>query len=55
VERVTITIDEDLLRAIDALAARKGYASRSEAVRDLVREAVKRDAPPEVPCIATLA
>jgi len=34
VERVTITIDEELLEAIDALVVRKGYASRSEAVRD---------------------
>ena len=36
-DRVTITIDEELLEAIDALVVRKGYASRSEAVRDLVR------------------
>lgn len=53
-ERVTITIDEELLEAIDALVVRKGYASRSEAVRDLVRDAARRDAAPEAPCIATL-
>ena len=41
-ERVTITIDEALLASIDRLAERKGYASRSEAVRDLVRDAVDR-------------
>jgi CopG family transcriptional regulator, nickel-responsive regulator len=55
VERITITIDEELLAAIDALVARKGYASRSEAVRDLVRDAAKRDTAPEAPCIATLS
>ncbi len=54
-ERVTITIDEELLEAIDALVVRKGYASRSEAVRDLVRDAAKRDAAPEATCIATLS
>jgi len=55
VERITITIDEGLLAAVDALVARKGYASRSEAVRDLVRDAAKRDAAPDAPCVATLS
>jgi CopG family transcriptional regulator, nickel-responsive regulator len=55
-ERVTITIDAALLEAIDRLAARRGYASRSEAVRDLVREATDREAAmaEETPCLATL-
>ncbi len=55
-ERVTITIDAALLEAIDGLAARRGYASRSEAVRDLVREATDREAAmaEETPCLATL-
>lgn len=56
-ERVTITIDEALLATIDRLAARKGYASRSEAVRDLVREAMDREAREDAaaPCVATLS
>ncbi|MDN3565801.1 nickel-responsive transcriptional regulator NikR [Paeniroseomonas aquatica] len=56
-ERVTITIDEALLGTIDRLVARRGYASRSEAVRDLVREAVDREAgdDPAAPCVATLS
>lgn len=36
-QRVTLTIDDDLLAAIDAHGARHGYASRSEAVRDMLR------------------
>lgn len=36
-ERTTITLDADLLAWIDALCAERGYASRSEAFRDLVR------------------
>jgi CopG family nickel-responsive transcriptional regulator len=54
-QRITITIDDDLLETVDALVARHGYASRSEAMRDLVRAAAKRDAAPETPCIATLS
>ncbi|MCC6983300.1 MAG: nickel-responsive transcriptional regulator NikR [Bauldia sp.] len=37
-QRVTITIDDDLLGDLDALIAERGYQSRSEAVRDIVRE-----------------
>jgi len=36
-QRITITIDDDLLETVDALVAAKGYPTRSEAVRDLVR------------------
>ncbi|MFC6792939.1 nickel-responsive transcriptional regulator NikR [Methylobacterium komagatae] len=39
-QRITITIDDELLDAIDRLCERRGYGSRSEAVRDLVRGAV---------------
>jgi CopG family nickel-responsive transcriptional regulator len=55
--RVTITIEDDLLAAIDALMQRRHYASRSEAVRDMVRAAADRDAgaAPETPCIAVLS
>lgn len=56
-QRITITIDDDLLAAIDDLAQRRGYGSRSEAVRDMVREAAMRDATQtaaDTPCIATL-
>lgn len=54
-QRITITIDDELLALVDALVAQRGYASRSEAMRDLLRDAAKREAPPETPCIATLS
>ena len=41
-QRVTISLDEDLARSFDELSRAQGYASRSEAVRDLVRQAVDR-------------
>jgi CopG family nickel-responsive transcriptional regulator len=43
-QRITITIDDDLLETVDALVTRRGYATRSEAIRDLVRSAASRDA-----------
>jgi CopG family transcriptional regulator, nickel-responsive regulator len=56
-QRITISIDDDLLDTIDALARRRGYASRSEALRDIVREAITREpsAGGTEPCIATLS
>lgn len=39
-QRVTLTLADDLLSAIDGLAQERGYTSRSEAVRDLLREAL---------------
>lgn len=36
-ERITISLDEDLAREFDALIADRGYRNRSEAVRDLLR------------------
>lgn len=39
-QRITITIDDDLLATVDQLCQERGYNSRSEAVRDIVRDAV---------------
>jgi len=36
-ERITMSIDEALAKEFDALIAARGYASRSEAMRDLLR------------------
>jgi len=36
-ERIGISLDRELLVQFDALIARQGYQSRSEAIRDLVR------------------
>ena len=37
-ERITVTIDESLLGQLDAMMAGRQYASRSEALRDILRE-----------------
>jgi CopG family transcriptional regulator, nickel-responsive regulator len=36
-DRFTISLDENLAAAFDALIAEHGYATRSEAVRDILR------------------
>lgn len=37
-ERITVTIDDDLLEQFDRFIEMKGYANRSEGVRDAVRQ-----------------
>jgi CopG family nickel-responsive transcriptional regulator len=56
-QRITITIDDDLLQAVDGLMQRRGYGSRSEAMRDIVREMVDRErlSEPEADCIGALS
>jgi CopG family transcriptional regulator, nickel-responsive regulator len=36
-QRITVTIDDELLEAVDKMIARRGYQNRSEAIRDLTR------------------
>jgi len=36
--RFGVSMEAELLEAFDGLIARKGYANRSEAIRDLIRE-----------------
>lgn len=38
VERIGVSLDKDLLAEFDSLIAKQGYESRSEAIRDLVRQ-----------------
>ena len=38
--RFGVSIDRDLLENYDALIAERGYATRSEALRDLIRDAL---------------
>lgn len=40
-ERITMSIDEQLARDFDALIGTRGYVSRSEAMRDLIRREVE--------------
>ncbi|MBN2416663.1 nickel-responsive transcriptional regulator NikR [bacterium] len=43
ITRFGISMDADLLAKFDARIGARGYATRSEAIRDLVREALIRD------------
>lgn len=45
--RFGVSLDESLLEQFDALCQRRGYASRSEALRDVIRETLAADALPE--------
>jgi CopG family nickel-responsive transcriptional regulator len=56
-QRVTITLDDDLMADLDRIIAARGYQNRSEAIRDLARSGLERAAV-EVPdthaCVAAL-
>ena len=55
-QRVTMTIEDDLLAALDGLVVSRGYQNRSEALRDLMRTAMRQSLPPaaDAPCVAAL-
>jgi CopG family nickel-responsive transcriptional regulator len=36
-QRITVTLDDELVEALDRLIASRGYQNRSEAIRDLTR------------------
>ncbi|MEM3396022.1 MAG: nickel-responsive transcriptional regulator NikR [Thermoplasmata archaeon] len=40
VERFGVSVEKDLLDKFDAMIKSKGYANRSEAIRDLIRDAL---------------
>lgn len=54
--RIGVAIDEDLLKRFDAFNARRGYTNRSEAFRDLIRNALIEDkaAAPDSEVVGTL-
>lgn len=57
-ERFTISLDEPLAAAFDGWLAQRGYASRSEAVRDLLRAELERSRqslPEGLHCVACLS
>lgn len=39
-KRFGVSMEDDLLRRFDSLCRKKGYASRSEAIRDMVRNSI---------------
>ena len=56
-QRVTITIDDDLAAELDRFMAARGYANRSEAIRDLARGGLQQKAvevPGDRPCVAAV-
>lgn len=57
-KRLTMSLDDDLADAFDALVRARGYENRSEAFRDLLRAdlgSVRRRDRPDGPCVATLS
>jgi len=57
-ERITMSLDEDLAKEFDRLIADRGYTSRSEAMRDLLRrelEARRFAYEPRSYCVANLS
>ncbi|WLI78030.1 nickel-responsive transcriptional regulator NikR [Kosakonia sp. H02] len=42
-QRVTITLDDELLDTLDALSQRRGYHNRSEALRDILRSVLAQE------------
>ncbi|MDI1264112.1 MAG: nickel-responsive transcriptional regulator NikR [bacterium] len=56
-QRITITIEDDLLAEIDAAAEARGYQNRSEIIRDLARAGLQQgaeEAAPSGQCVAAL-
>jgi len=57
-ERITVSMDESLARDFDRLAKDRGYTSRSEAMRDLLRreiEAYQHAQDASAQCVASLS
>jgi len=56
-QRITITVDDDLMKDVDRLIATRGYQNRSEAIRDLTRaglQQVARDVIGSRECVGAL-
>lgn len=41
-QRITITLDDDLMDELDAMIAAHGYQNRSEAIRDFARAGMQQ-------------
>lgn len=56
-QRVTITVDDELMADLDRLIAVRGYQNRSEAIRDLARAGLQQamsETAPAQQCVAAL-
>jgi CopG family nickel-responsive transcriptional regulator len=40
IERIGVSLEKDLLSVFDGLIAKRGYPSRSEAIRDMIRQQI---------------
>jgi len=56
VERIGVSLDKELLSKFDELLSKQGYQSRSEAIRDLIRQQIgsKRLANPKAKAVAAV-
>ena len=56
IERIGVSLEKELLSRFDKLIAKKGYQSRSEAIRDLVRQQLsgERLADPKAKAVAAV-
>lgn len=56
VERIGVSLEKELLAAFDALIDKQGYPSRSEAIRDLIRQQIstERLADPRAKAVAAV-
>ncbi|WP_019953954.1 nickel-responsive transcriptional regulator NikR [Yoonia vestfoldensis] len=50
-KRITMTLDDDLLAAVDAHMDASGATNRSEAIRDLVARSLAPEAPDDAMCL----
>ena len=53
--RVTLTIEDDLLAALDAFMARSEASNRSEAVREILRRGLAPEAPESADCVGVVS
>ncbi|GAD24741.1 predicted transcriptional regulator [Acidovorax sp. MR-S7] len=57
-QRLSISIDDDLAADFESLIQSRSYSNRSEAFRDLVRRELRQErltARPDAPCVASLS
>jgi CopG family nickel-responsive transcriptional regulator len=56
IDRIGVSLEKELLGAFDGLIARKGYPSRSEAIRDLIRRQIsdERVSSPQAKAVAAV-
>jgi CopG family nickel-responsive transcriptional regulator len=43
IERIGVSLEKDLLAVFDGLIAKRGYPSRSEAIRDMIRQEISEE------------